>query len=115
MSKDFKVINLKANRESTEQALAICEIEINKAKHENVGAIKFIHGYGSRGVGGSICKELPFLLFRLIKQHKIHDFVRGIDFKIENKITQIILANCEQASLDIDLNKGNPGITVVLI
>ena len=112
---EYRKISLKAHGESVEQALAICEIEIEKAKRENVKAIKFIHGYGSSGKGGAIAKELRIFLRKLQRQKIIKIIILGIDFRIENPVTQKLLACAEAMACDEDLGHSNPGVTVVVI
>ena len=50
----LKVLNLKEDFVSTDQALAMVEIEIERCAFDGCVAIKVLHGYGSHGKGGKI-------------------------------------------------------------
>ena len=111
----FKTIDLKEFKPTVELALYEVEKEIELAKASNVFAIKVVHGYGSHGVGGTIFSALRQKLKNLKKQGKIYDFLNGEDWNIFNPKAKLVLEKCDMASLDSDLNKNNPGITVILI
>ena len=96
-------------------ALAIVEIEIENAKAEGVSAIKVLHGYGSHGRGGVILVELRRLLQTLKKQGKITDFFGGDEWNMFSQRTLEILNSDKQVACDKDLNKANPGITIIRI
>ncbi len=111
----FKTIDLKEFKPTVELALYEVEREIQLAKASNIFAIKVVHGYGSHGVGGAIFSALRQKLKTLKKQGKIYDFLNGDDWNIFNAKAKLILEKCDLAALDCDLNKNNPGITIILI
>lgn len=112
---DYKTVNLKENMPSVEQALAIFEIEIEKSKLEGVKAVKVLHGYGSHGKGGDICKELRILCFKLKKQKKIKDYLLGNEWDMSCEKCINLLTNLKDCYNDEDLNHANPGITIVVL
>lgn len=112
---DFKTINLKENMPSVEEAIVKMELEIELAKLEGVTAIKFVHGYGSNGVGGAICNQIHMLLPSLKKQKIIKDYIFGEDWAIANKKAFNLLTHLKDCYNDEDLNHQNAGMTIVVI
>ncbi|MBR4406907.1 MAG: hypothetical protein IKT27_01170 [Clostridia bacterium] len=112
---EFYTYNLKEFSPSVELAEAMLLIEIENAKKSKIKGIKFIHGYGSHNVGGSICLHLKSLLPRLKKQGKIKDFIPGIDWNMAHQTTFNFIKSCPSASLDEDLNHFNIGVSIVIL
>ena len=112
---DYKILNLKENSPTVEQALAIMEIEINSCKAEGVKVIKIIHGYGSHGVGGIICYNVRKKLLQLKKQKVIKDFMLGQEWDMSNAKCIEILTDLKDCFGDEDLGHSNPGITIVVL
>lgn len=112
---DLKTVNLKENMPSVEEAMVKMELEIEIAKLEGVKAIKFIHGYGSNGVGGLICQRLRYLMPSLKKQRIIKDYIFGEDWAIANPKAFKILTQLKDCYDEDDLNHQNAGMTIVLI
>ncbi len=110
----LKVLNLKEFSPSVDIAIANVEIAIENAEREGVSAIKVLHGYGSHGRGGAILLELRKILRQYKKQGKIYDFFGGESWDIFNKKT-LYLLNRDKTIFDEDLNKSNPGITIIII
>lgn len=111
----LKELNLKEGSPSVDYALAVVEIEIEKAGKEGVSAIKVLHGYGSHGRGGVILVELRRRLLALKRQHKIEDFFAGDKWNMFDEKTMVLLNKDKSIALDCDLNKNNPGITIIII
>lgn len=112
---DFKVLNLKENSPSVEQALAILLINLEAYKLEGVKVVKIIHGYGSHGVGGAICMEVRKTLRQLKKSKQIKDFLLGNDWDMSNLKCMKVLTSIKDCYNDEDLNHLNPGITIVIL
>ena len=115
MESDLIVVNLKDSMPPVDIALCNMELEIELAKISGVKAIKFIHGYGSSGTGGAICKAVRERLFSLKKQKIIKDYIYGEDFYLENPKCFKILTFLTSAETEEDLNRGNAGMTIVII
>lgn len=109
------VINLKQNMPPVEIALCNMELEIECAKVSGVKAIKFIHGYGSNGVGGLICKEVRERLMSLKKQRIIKDYIFGEDWNLENPKCFKLITSLANGYDGEDLNHSNPGMTIVFL
>ncbi len=111
----LKFINLKEGSPTVDYALAIVEIEIENAKKEGCSCIKVLHGYGSHGKGGAILLALRRRLQVLCKQGKITDFFAGDEWNIFSPRTMAILNKDKSVVGDEDLNKTNPGITIIYV
>ena len=110
----IKTLNLKEVG-SIEDSVRIMEMEIEKSKLEDVTVIKLIHGYGSHGRGGGILKEIRKRLSLLKKQGKIKDYSNGDKWNLFEKQSVEILKKDKLISGDVDLNKNNPGITIIIL
>lgn len=108
-------INLKENNPPLDVALATMEIEIEKAKFTNEVAVKVLHGYGSHGKGGIILIETRKLLEKLKKQKKIKDFLFGDKWNCFDDKTKKLFLKDKSMIDDEDLNKNNPGITIIIL
>lgn len=109
----LKFVNLKEGNYSVEYALAITEIEIESAKREGCSCIKILHGYGSHGRGGVIAVALRKQLNHWKRMGFITDYFGGDKWNIFDKDTQKILLLDKTIYNDEDMNKSNPGITIV--
>ncbi len=110
---ELKTINLKEVALSAEDAGIICKMEIEQAELEGLNAIKFIHGYGSHGVGGAKLIEVRKICKWLESHKKIEFFIAGYDWNTQNPKALNILLNNKNYFNDVDLNHSNPGITIV--
>ena len=110
----YKIINLKENQPTVDQALAILEIEIEIARREGIVAMKIIHGYGSHGVGGEIKRALKIWLPRAKHKGFISDFVKGEQW-LASETAEKIKRLCPEVIGDPELFYSNSGITILLI
>ena len=100
---------------SVQEAIVKMELEIEIGKLEGVVAIKFIHGYGSNGVGGLICNQVRALMPSLKKQRIIKDYIFGEDWAIANAKAFNLITKLKDCYNDEDLNHQNAGMTIVVI
>ncbi len=112
---DFYTVNFKEIVFAAEDAGIYLDMEIEKAKAQGVKGFKIIHGYGSHGQGGKICINLRQYATRLKHQKKIKNVFTGAEWAIQNSDCFEFLTNCKFASLDEDLGKQNPGITIIVL
>ncbi len=108
-------INLKENSPPLDVALAYFEIELEKALFAKVKVVKVLHGYGSHGRGGAILLETRKLLAKMKKEKAIEDFFFGDRWNSHDKFTSRLLMQDKKLADDEDLNKNNPGITIVVL
>ncbi len=109
------IINLEDGRPTRNEALLRLEFELRKARQARADAVKIIHGYGSSGVGG----VLRFAVWNELRQRKeqaeIRAFCPGEEWRISNEAAWEMLKLCPELKRDVDLGRGNKGITVVLL
>lgn len=111
----MRQINLKENGATVEYALAVLEIEIENAKAGGEIAIKTLHGYGSHGRGGAILNALKTQLRIWKKSGFIKDYFGGDRWNMFDEKTLNILNLDKTIYGDEDLNKANPGISIIQI
>lgn len=108
-------INLKEGNPPLDVALAIMEIELEKAIFAKEIAVKILHGYGSHGKGGIILLEARKKLAQMKKSKKIKDYFLGDKWNVFDNKSKYLLQQNKALSDDEDLNKNNPGITIVVL
>lgn len=108
-------LNLKENRASVEYALAVLEIEVERAKKSGEVAIKVLHGYGSHGRGGAISIAVKRQLQKWKKEGFIKDYFGGDCWNIFDHRTMDILQLDKSIYNDEDLGKSNPGISIIKV
>ncbi len=112
---DLITVNLKENMPPVDIAICNMELEIEVAKVSGVKAIKFVHGYGSSGVGGAICSAVRERLFSLKKQRIIKDYIFGEDWNLENPKCFKLITTLKNGYDGEDLNHCNAGMTIVFV
>lgn len=111
----LRFINLKEDNASLDYALALVEIEIENAQAAGDKAIKVLHGYGSHGKGGVILVELRKFLRQMKKQKRIKDYFAGDKWSVFNKDVFSLLNQDKSMAGDEDLDRNNPGITIIVL
>lgn len=111
----MKIIDLKRENCSVDYALAIVELEVESAKRGGICAVKVLHGYGSHGKGGAILVNLRKLLLQWKKSGFIKDYFGGDKWNMFDKTTLEILMKDKTIYGDEDMNRANPGITIIYI
>ena len=112
---DYKILNLKINSPAVDEAIANFLIELEVCRLEGVKVIKVIHGYGSHGKGGDICRGFRKLCFSLKKQKQIKDFMLGNEWDLANEKCFKLITGLKDCYNDEDINHSNPGITIVIL
>lgn len=108
-------VNLKEDMPPVDIALCNMELEIELAKVSGIKAIKFIHGYGSSGAGGLICRAVRERLFSLKKQRIIKDYIFGEDWDLNNAKCIKLITKFSSVYDGEDLNHCNCGMTIVFV
>ena len=109
--KKIIVVSLKKNRETVKEAILLAERNISDARIQGIKIIKFIHGYGSSGIGGTIKLAVRKKL-KTIKDGKI---IFGEHFNTNHKQAKNILNDFPFLRDDIDFGKNNKGITLFIL
>ena len=115
MENQLITVNLKNDMPPVDIAIFNMELEIELAKISGVKIIKFIHGYGSNGVGGLICKAVRERLMSLKKQKIVKDYIYGEDWHLQNPKCFKLLTKVSGAYDNEDLNACNGGVTFVFV
>ena len=112
---EFVTLDFENDKPTTEIALAMLEIEIERMKKFGGKIIKVVHGYGSKGVGGSIFSAVRDFAIKQKRSGKIKDCLCGDEWSISNSKTQKLLTTLKNFAGDCDLNTRNPGITIIVL
>jgi hypothetical protein len=110
-----KVVNLEQGRPLVASALQKLQTELATGRQQNLRVLTVIHGYGSSGKGGAICVECRKVLAYLKGLGEINTFIHGEDFRQKSGATRDLLRRFPQLATNVNLNKGNRGITIVVL
>jgi len=110
-----KIVNLEEGMPTVREALLRLERALSLARSERVGLVKLIHGYGSKGVGGRLREEVQSELMRLKRNGQIRDYIPGEDFRASNAESWALVQKHRPLRDDHDFNRGNRGITLVVL
>ncbi len=111
----IKIVNLKDGLPSVEQARIRLRSEIDTAQSQGLKLLKIIHGYGSHGVGGELRIALQSTLRRLAQSGEIIDCIYGENWRKSDERSWALLKRMPELKTDLDLGRGNRGITLVLL
>jgi hypothetical protein len=111
----IRTINLETGLPTADEALKRLSEAIDQAKKDGVKAIKVIHGYGSSGKGGVLRQRVQKSLVNRRNQGKIRACVFGDKWDAFEDVTRNVLDQCPELRRDSDLNRGNEGISIVLL
>jgi len=110
----MRTFNLKEMGAGKEDSVILLEMFIDECILTGESVIKVLHGYGSHGVGGVLFSAVREKLTFLKRQGKIKDFFGGGKWNLSDKSTIDALLK-DKSVVDEDLNKSNPGITIVIL
>lgn len=110
-----RLVNLERGMPSVEQALRQLEGALASARLQGIRVLSLIHGYGSSGSGGAIRLAVRERLALLQRQGRVESAVYGEDFEGRSARGRQLLRRYPFLRRHRDLNRANPGITVVLL
>ena len=110
-----KTVNLKKGMPLVQQALDRLDSEITLAVSQGYKVITLIHGYGSSGEGGAIKAAVLRQCEFLIHKGRIKGLVAGETFEGRSARGRQLLRSYPFLAEHRDLNRVNPGITLVLL
>ena len=110
-----RAVKLKRGMPTIEQALGRLERELEQAGKERCRVLTLIHGYGSSGRGGVIREEIREKLQFLKYRGEINDVLAGEHFSTGNGSGRNLVRRFPFLRQHRDLNKGNRGITLVVL
>lgn len=110
-----RIVNLEEGFPTREQALQKLASAIARAKKDGLSVLKFIHGYGSTGVGGILRPVVRNFLRQQKEAGLIRLFVNGESFSSFDARSKELLAAAPELVVDRDLGGHNKGVTFVLL
>ncbi|WP_163340031.1 Smr/MutS family protein [Desulfopila sp. IMCC35008] len=115
--KDFrrKVVNLERGMPAAEDAIRFLEAAISEARAQRISILTVIHGYGSSGKGGKIRRECHSILDYKCSKGELQDYLPGEDFSRRNGPTKSLLRRYPQLLSDRNLDRGNRGISLIIL
>lgn len=114
-SSTIPAIDLEHGLPRVHEALAAMEHALDQARAHKRAVVKFIHGYGSTGVGGEIRLAVQRRLRELEQAGAIQACIFGEDWSASDTRTWALLKTHPHWKSDRDLGRGNPGISVVVL
>ena len=115
MQQSIPTINIKHDMPDVKEARKRLREELVAAREKGIVAIKIIHGYGSKGVGGKLKDALRTSLTGMRNRKQIRHFVHGERFFFYEKVARDAIDLCPALNKDPDYNKGNEGITIIIL
>lgn len=110
-----RLVNLEKGMPLVEQAIKRLEMEIQAGRLQGIRVLSLIHGYGSSGRGGAIREAVRARLSFLEQQQQVESVIPGEEFEGRSKRGKQLLRRYPFLRHHHDLNRSNPGITVVLL
>lgn len=110
-----QVVNIERGMPVVEDALRHLAAAVAEARSQQVKVLLVIHGYGSSGRGGKIRKECRTSLDYMCSRGELNSYLPGEDFNRRNGRTKALLQRYPQMAGDRNLDKGNQGITLVIL
>jgi hypothetical protein len=111
----IKSVNLKSDMPSVHEALQRLDRELAISRRNGDRFLKFIHGYGSSGVGGDIRVAVQRRLRELADSGQIRGCIFGENWSKSDEETWRLVQAQPELKTDPHLGRGNRGITVVLL
>jgi hypothetical protein len=109
----MRVINLETGHPDLDTARRRLLAEIDTARQQGVSVLKVIHGWGSSGAGGALCIGIRKSLRLRVKEGKALTVIPGERFSSDTNEGRDLLQRHPSLRTDWDLNRANPGITIV--
>ena len=111
----MEILNLEAGMPTVDEARRRLEDGLATARARGVRYLKLIHGYGASGKGGKIRTAIPKTLCRLKASGLVAEAIAGEGWKRGNTTTEALLRQHPALRKDLDLDRGNKGITIVVL
>ena len=110
----YKTVNIEQGFPTAEMAKNRLSGELRIAKAQGAKALKIIHGYGSSGTGGAIKRTCHSFLDEKKRAGFIKNYIKGEDFTSFNSATRTLVLQYPPLTKDIDYQRQNDGITVII-
>ncbi|NLX18506.1 MAG: hypothetical protein GXY53_04375 [Desulfobulbus sp.] len=110
-----RTVNLEKGKPVVEQALERLSVVLLNSSQEGYKVLTLIHGYGSSGVGGGIKLAVRRQLQDFLEQGKVRSVIPGEEFEGRSARGRQLVRSYPFLARHRDLNRINPGITVVIL
>ena len=110
-----RVVNLEKGKPFVQQALDRLAVVILNGRREGYKALTLIHGYGSSGKGGAIKEAIRQHLQFLHQQGMVRTIIPGEEFEGRSGRGRQLLRCFPFLAEHRDLNRANPGITLIIL
>lgn len=110
-----RTVNLERGKPLVQQALDRLQMEIAQGRGLGLKALTLIHGYGSSGQGGAIRGAVREQLDFLVRQGRVRAALPGEEFEGRSARGRQLLRQYPFLAEHRDLNRANPGITLVFL
>lgn len=110
-----RVVNLEKGLPTVAEALRRLETELESSRRLGYRVVTLIHGYGSSGRGGVIREEVRRQLQYYRHKGRINDVIAGENFYSRTGAGRQLLRRFPALATHGDLNRNNPGITLVVL
>jgi hypothetical protein len=91
------------------------QVALESGRQQNLRVLLVIHGYGSSGKGGAIGVASRKVLEYLKDKGGISAFIPGEDFGVKSGLIRDLLRRFPQLAANVNLKKGNRGVTLVIL
>lgn len=115
MTTKIIIINLEQGMPTVDQASHRLVGELIRARAQGAKVVKIIHGYGSSGVGGKLKIGIRAELAERKRRGQIKEAVPGENWSIFDEGARRVLDAHPDLNRDRDFERGNAGITIVLL
>jgi len=109
----FREVNLEYGMPTAEEGLRLMNEELKNARADGVQLVRFIHGYGSTGVGGKIRAEIRRDLARKLLNGKVLSVLHGESYRDGSLAAKALRGRHARLDRDVLHDTGNHGITFV--
>lgn len=89
--------------------------ELLLARRSGAAIVKFIHGYGSTGIGGDLRIALQASLRQMAERGEIRDCIYGENWRKSDDRAWDLVQRFPALKDDRDFGKQNRGITIVVL
>jgi hypothetical protein len=110
-----RVVNLEQGKPLVQQALDRLAVVVSNGRREGYKALTLIHGYGSSGKGGAIKEAVRQHLQFLHQQGSVRTIILGEEFEGRSSRGRQLLRCFPFLAEHRDLNRANPGITLIIL
>lgn len=110
-----RVIDVETGMPAAETAVEKLTSEINAAMIAGTRIVKVIHGYGSTGKGGAIKSAVRRSLLSMLMDGIVTSVISGEEFSKTVPHVKELLQEYPRLRKDVDLNRKNNGITLVIL